>query len=188
VPKRLAPKKLGKISFNLQGGAVAAAQAKVQVEEAVAAARARRLNTKDASTQTVRDPEKDGDILTIWRLRPRGMESFPHFPKATKKKAREPTICAGVEEEEDAVAITKQSEVGKCGRKRPLDGDAVPEEVSESPERSLIAAAGDIAQSNEPALVAGEASDDDEAASLSTDALQAALARTAEVVADGAFV
>merc|ERR1711920_111255 len=64
------------------------------------AERVRRLNTKDASTQTVRDPENDGEIVTIWRLRPRGMESFPHFPKATKKKAREPKICAAVDAEQ----------------------------------------------------------------------------------------
>merc|ERR1712061_289775 len=81
--------KPGRISFNIQGAktAMAAAQAQVQVEEAVAAARARRLNTRDASTQTVRDPERQGgDIVTIWRLRPRGMESFPHFPRQAKKK------------------------------------------------------------------------------------------------------
>jgi len=99
MPKKPKPK-LGKISFNIQGGSIAAAQAKTQVEEAIAAERARRLNTRDASTQTVRDPENDGEIVTIWRLRPRGMESFPHFPKATKKKAREPKICAAVDAEQ----------------------------------------------------------------------------------------
>merc|ERR1719447_1089048 len=59
---------------------MAQAQAQVQAEEAVAKARARRLHRRDAATQTVRDPEREGDIVTIWRLRPRGMESFPHFP------------------------------------------------------------------------------------------------------------
>merc|ERR1719277_2158666 len=101
------PKKMGKISFSLQGAkdAVAAAQAQVQAEEAVAAARARRLNTRDASTQTVRDPEsQDGGIVTIWRLRPRGMESFPHFPRQGKKKRGESnTVCAATDEAEDVV-------------------------------------------------------------------------------------
>lgn len=77
--------KPGGISFNIQGTSVAAAQAQVQIEEAVAAARARRLNIRDASTQTVRDPEL-GENVTIWRLRPRGMESFPHFPRAKRSR------------------------------------------------------------------------------------------------------
>lgn len=90
--------KAGRISFNIKGAktAMAAAKAQVEAEEAVAAVRARRLNFRDASTQTVRDPEsQDGDIVTIWRLRPRGMESFPHFPRQpAKKKARGSTVTA----------------------------------------------------------------------------------------------
>ncbi|CAE8634218.1 unnamed protein product, partial [Polarella glacialis] len=91
--------KMGKISFNVQGAqnAMAAAQAKVQVQVAMEAARAKRMNVRDASTQTVRDPERqDGEIVTIWRLRPRGMESFPHYakPKKEKRKAREALMCA----------------------------------------------------------------------------------------------
>merc|ERR1712151_710265 len=99
--------KMGKISFSLGGAkaAVAAAQAQVQAEEAVAAARARRLNTRDASTQTVRDPEsQDGGVVTIWRLRPRGMESFPHLPRQGKKKrAESSTVCVAADEAEDVV-------------------------------------------------------------------------------------
>lgn len=89
---RQPPKGKKGLSFNIQGAktAMAAAKAQVEAEEAVAAVRARRLNSRDASTQTVRDPEsQDGEIVTIWRLRPRGMESFPHFPRQpAKKKAR----------------------------------------------------------------------------------------------------
>lgn len=87
----------GKISFSLQGAksSIEKAQSCRQAEEAVEAARAKRLNTRDASTQTVRDPEQDGDIVTIWRLRPRGMESFPHFPRPNKKRPREALICVG---------------------------------------------------------------------------------------------
>jgi len=69
--------------------AMAAARTKVQVQTAVEAAKAKRLNVKDAATQTVRDPERqDGEIATIWRLRPRGMESFPHFAKQPKVRKR----------------------------------------------------------------------------------------------------
>lgn len=108
------PPKAGRISFNIQGAktAMAAAKAQVEAEEAVAAVRARRLNSRDASTQTVRDPEnQDGDIVTIWRLRPRGMESFPHFPRQpAKKKARGPTGAASgfalTATEDGAVAST----------------------------------------------------------------------------------
>lgn len=90
LPRPKAQPKLGKISFNMKGAkdSMAAAQAKVQAEEAIAAARARRQNTRDASTQTVRHPEQDGEIVTVWRLRRRGMESFPHFPKPEQKKKR----------------------------------------------------------------------------------------------------
>ena len=91
-PKRpRVPAKAGSITFNMQGAqkAMAAARTKVQVQTAVEAAKAKRLNVKDAATQTVRDPERqDGDIATIWRLRPRGMESFPHFAKQPKIRKR----------------------------------------------------------------------------------------------------
>lgn len=186
-PQLKRPKKLGKISFNLQGGAIAAAQAKVQVEEAVAAARARRLNTKDASTQTVRDPEhQDGEIVTIWRLRPRGMESFPHFPKAAKRKVREPTICAAAEGEEDesfAAPGVKPGEPQKDTRKRRLDaGAGPPQHVSESPERATLeeeqAPAADGLQAGAPPVSNESDSDEDSPAS---DVVQAALARTAHV-------
>lgn len=99
LPRPRPPPKLGKISFNIQGAkeAIAAAQAHVQAEEAVAAAKARRLNTRDASTQTVRDPlTEDGGIVTIWRLRPRGMESFPHFPRARRKKRSRGALASNV--------------------------------------------------------------------------------------------
>jgi len=91
------PPKAGKLSFNIQGAktAMAAAKAQVEAEEAVKAVRARRLNSRDASTQTVRDPEQDGDYVVLLRLRPRGMESFPHFPRQpAKKKARGSTLAA----------------------------------------------------------------------------------------------
>jgi len=151
-PQLKRPKpKLGKIAFNIQGGSIAAAQAKVQVEEAVAAARARRLNTKDASTQTVRDPEhqdQDGAPVTIWRLRPRGMESFPHFPKATKRKVREPTICAAAEDGEDREFFAASGTVNpdvpeKDVRKRRLDaGPGAPQQEDlEGPTRATVEAA-----------------------------------------------
>lgn len=94
-PKR-APKP-GSITFNMQGAqkALAAARTRVQVQSAVEAAKAKRLNVKDAATQTVRDPERqDGDIVTIWRLRPRGMESFPHFAKPKARRTRFAEILA----------------------------------------------------------------------------------------------
>lgn len=84
----------GSITFNMQGAqkAMAAARTRVQVQTAVEAAKAKRLNVRDAATQTVRDPERqDGDIVTIWRLRPRGMESFPHFAKQPKVGKRSNT-------------------------------------------------------------------------------------------------
>lgn len=78
----------GKISFKVQGFAgFQGAKSCREVEEAVAAARAKKLNTRDAGVQTVRDPEADGDYVAIWRLRPRGMESFPHFPRNAKRRA-----------------------------------------------------------------------------------------------------
>lgn len=132
-------KKLGNISFNIQGAktAMAAAQAQVQVEEAVAAARARRLNTRDASTQTVRDPERQGgDIVTIWRLRPRGMESFPHFPRQAKKKVpRGAVSCTAVAEEDEAFASVgvNQGSIQGGGRKRSRHINI--ERISESVER-----------------------------------------------------
>lgn len=147
-PQKLRPpSKPGRIAFNIQGAktAMAAAQAQVQVEVAVAAARARRLNVKDASTQTVRDPEhQDGEIVTIWRLRPRGMESFPHFRREPKKKkARDTLLCAGTivdeEQEEDdsevvpleaAAVAAKEAgqELGEHpkGRKRLRDEVCIP--------------------------------------------------------------
>jgi len=118
------PPKAGRISFNIQGAktAMAAAKAQVEAEEAVKAVHARRLNSRDASTQTVRDPEsQDGDIVTIWRLRPRGMESFPHFPRQpVKKKARGSTVAAtglaltAVEDDEEPIIqVLADADVGK---------------------------------------------------------------------------
>eukprot|EP00927_Polykrikos_kofoidii_P039758 TRINITY_DN34071_c1_g3_i1.p1 TRINITY_DN34071_c1_g3~~TRINITY_DN34071_c1_g3_i1.p1 ORF type:complete len:340 (+),score=70.36 TRINITY_DN34071_c1_g3_i1:56-1021(+) len=87
--------KLGKISFNMRGAnvGVAAAQTQVNMREDVAAARANRLTFRHASTQTERDPENQGgDIVTIWPLHPRGMETLPRFPRRrTKRQAREAT-------------------------------------------------------------------------------------------------
>lgn len=94
------PPKLGKISFNIQGAqkAMADALARVQVQVAVEAAKAKRLNVKDASTQTVRDPERqDASNMMIWRLRPRGMESFPHFPKRRRQDAKEKVLQEGTD-------------------------------------------------------------------------------------------
>lgn len=93
-PRKPRAAKPGSITFNMQGAqkAMAAARTRVQVQTAVEAAKAKRLNVKDAATQTVRDPERqDGDIVTIWRLRPRGMESFPHFAKQPKVGKRSNT-------------------------------------------------------------------------------------------------
>jgi len=133
------PPKPGKISFNIQGAkdAMAAAKEQVQVEEAVAAARARRLNTRDAATQTVRDPERqDGEIVTIWRLRPRGMESFPHFPRQTRKRARETAICAAAGEEEESLPAAGAK--GSSGKRA---GHGHVERISESAERGDAAPA-----------------------------------------------
>mmetsp|Transcript_70503 Transcript_70503/g.131870 ORF Transcript_70503/g.131870 Transcript_70503/m.131870 type:complete len:351 (-) Transcript_70503:28-1080(-) len=71
------------ISFKLQGAkeAMAAAQKVTDLEAELKAVRARKQNVRDATTQTVRNPLQDGEKVTVWRLRPRGMESFPHFPK-----------------------------------------------------------------------------------------------------------
>lgn len=130
-----APPKPGKISFNIQGAkdAMAAAKAQVEVEEAVAAVRARRLNSRDASTQTVRDPERqDGDIVTIWRLRPRGMESFPHFPRQARKKARQPVLCAAAVDDTDSFPTAGT----KSRRKKPRHDEV--ERISESVERNDV--------------------------------------------------
>lgn len=94
LPQRpRAPPKLGKISFNIQGAkeAMQAAKAQKEVEQKVAAVRERKMNTKDATTQTEKNPEAGG-IVCIYRYRPRGMESFPHFPRRVKKKARPPPV------------------------------------------------------------------------------------------------
>jgi len=139
-PHRLRPPpKPGKISFNIQGAkeAMAAAQAQVQALEAVEAVRKRRLNTRDASTQTVRDPERqDGDIVTIWRLRPRGMESFPHFPRPGKKKMS----CTAVEDEDDEESFlavnVKRGQPQKKGRKRSKHSDV--ECISEGAEPAEV--------------------------------------------------
>lgn len=115
------PPKPGKISFNIKGAreAIAAAQAQAQAEEAVKNARERRLNTRDASTQTVQDPERqDGGIVTIWRLRPRGMESFPHFPRAAKRKMREAVLCAAAADEEDAMEALGRKRAATHSRRR----------------------------------------------------------------------
>merc|ERR1719265_1816332 len=82
------PPKAGKISFNVEGAkqAVAAAQAVKEAEAAVEALRAKRLNTRDASSQTEFDPLKNNDYVALWRLRPRGMASFPHFPRQANGK------------------------------------------------------------------------------------------------------
>mmetsp|Transcript_13434 Transcript_13434/g.29449 ORF Transcript_13434/g.29449 Transcript_13434/m.29449 type:complete len:507 (-) Transcript_13434:21-1541(-) len=147
-PKPRPPPKPGKISFSMKGAkeAFSAARAQVQVEEAVAAARARRLNAVDASTQTVRDPlSQDGDIVTIWRLRPRGMESFPHFPKQAKKKARDvPVICVAAGDEEDPLILVGRGKRVALGgrreevtRKRSRDNVQDPEAGS-GPEASTV--------------------------------------------------
>ncbi|CAJ1394178.1 unnamed protein product [Effrenium voratum] len=126
-PKRKVPKP-GGISFNMEGAqkALAAARTRVQVQTAVEAAKAKRLNVKDAATQTVRDPEhQDGDIVTIWRLRPRGMESFPHFvkPKKVKKSKEVPvTVQEALETEEPQAPSGDPRAAG--ARKRPLQEEA----------------------------------------------------------------
>jgi len=185
VRKLRKPPKDRKIAFNIKGGAIAAAQAKVQVEEAVAAARARRLNTKDASTQTVRDPERqDGDIVTIWRLRPRGMESFPHFPKAAKRKVRESTMCAAAEGEGDEVEA-KPEESQRDVRRR-LGGNAgLPQKISESPERATVVEAtvpeglqADTLQETKEAAECEDSSSSDD--SPASDVVQEMLARTVQ--------
>lgn len=138
LPKPRPPPKPGKISFNMQGAkkAIAEAQAQVQVEEAVAAARARRLNTRDAATQTVRDPEtQDGDIVTIWRLRPRGMESFPHFPRQRSKSAIDPKITAGAEEEDSFPALSLKPVADERRRNKKRSRQVDIERISDSPER-----------------------------------------------------
>jgi len=121
MPKR-APLAVRKsISFNLQGAqkAMAAAQANLQVQAAVEAARQKRLNVKDAATQTVRDPERqDGEIVTIWRLRPRGMESFPHFAKPKKAKRKAAMMSASFEQDVDQ----EEAESRKQLRAAPLSG------------------------------------------------------------------
>lgn len=115
MPVRRPPPKPGKICFNLEGAksTIAAAQAKVQAEEAVAALKARRANTRDASTQTVRDPEREGDIVALWRLRPKGMEA----PKPPKKRSRDVTAVAAVAAEDEAAA-RKASSAERRERKK----------------------------------------------------------------------
>merc|ERR1712217_721132 len=68
-------KAMGKLSLNLAGTkeTMAKVQEIVKAEVAVAAVRARRDNTRDMATQTVRDPETmdlESGRVTIWRLRP----------------------------------------------------------------------------------------------------------------------
>jgi len=129
----LAPKplpKLGKISINIAGAksAMEQAQAQAQAKEAVAAALKRKLNLRDAETQTVRDPEREGDIVTIWRLRPRGMESFPHFPTGghsnkagSKRKKARAGAAAG---EEDKRPKTRQRSSAEEPMLVPIDTTA----------------------------------------------------------------
>merc|ERR1712224_92466 len=57
---------------------------------------------------------QDGEIVTIWRLRPRGMESFPHFPRAGHKRAKTLNICAA---EDPAAGVTS----GKRKKQRLAD-------------------------------------------------------------------
>eukprot|EP00971_Amphidinium_carterae_P120252 2382683-Amphidinium_carterae.1 len=82
------PKK--SISFKLQGAkeAMAAAQKVTDLEAELKAVRAKKQNVKDASTQTVQNPLQDGEKVTVWRLRPRGMESFPHFPRLLQQQRK----------------------------------------------------------------------------------------------------
>jgi hypothetical protein len=169
--------KLGKISFNIQGGSIAAAQAKTQVEEALAAERARRLNTKDASTQTVRDPENDGEIVTIWRLRPRGMESFPHFPKATKKKTREAKICAAVDAEQPE-DNEESKDVEQPAKKLKLDAEGTTHLENHIVEQVASTASGHVEQT----LGGGESEDEE---SPADDVLQNALALSANNMVEG---
>merc|ERR1712232_654061 len=164
---------MGGISFNIKGAAVAAAKEQVQIQEELTAARARRLNTKDAATQTVRDPEKqDGGIVTVWRLRPRGVGES--FPKATKRKAREPTICAGAEPDPEPPAWPGAPAL-PTGKRRQIE---VAEAVSERPEGLEVASAAGTAPLQVQSVAASAAAAEDSDESLEEGALQAALART----------
>mmetsp|Transcript_46838 Transcript_46838/g.109645 ORF Transcript_46838/g.109645 Transcript_46838/m.109645 type:complete len:210 (+) Transcript_46838:20-649(+) len=129
--------KPGRITFNMQGAqkAMAAARTKVQVQSAVEAAKAKRLNVKDASTQTVRDPERqDGGFETIWRLRPRGMESFPHYAKPKKAKKRGKEGMIQVFEDLEDVPVVDPRDPSERKRVR-IEGDSTepiePQEVTE---------------------------------------------------------
>lgn len=156
LPRPRPPPKPGKISFNMQGAkkAIAEAQAQVQVEEAVAAARARRLNTRDAATQTVRDPEtQDGDIVTIWRLRPRGMESFPHFPRQSRKAAYDSAITAGAEEEDSFPALSLKPVADERRRNKKRSRQLDIERISDSPERPDQTSVQDDGDRNAPVKI-----------------------------------
>merc|ERR1719375_725056 len=147
----------GKISFNITGAkqAMSLAKEKAEAEAALAAARARRLNTRDASTQTVRDPEtQDGDIVTVWRLRPRGMESFPHFPRQEKRKRHlnNENLITAID---DTAASVVKGRAPKQNRRGSRNGDA--EHVLESPERSPAAVRVSL-QGNPPAMDTVQAS------------------------------
>merc|ERR1719327_936392 len=131
------------------------AKEKAEAEAALAAARARRLNTRDASTQTVRDPEtQDGDIVTVWRLRPRGMESFPHFPRQEKRKRHlnNENLITAID---DTAASVVKGRAPKQNRRGSRNGDA--EHVLESPERSPAAVRVSL-QGNPPAMDTVQAS------------------------------
>lgn len=139
---------MGKLSFNLAGAkeTMAQAQEKVKAEVAVAAVRARRLNTRDAATQTVRDPEsqdQDGGSVTIWRLRPRGMDNVKHLPRKVKKKA----VAADTEEVGTVGGTTRSSgapsKPQKGSRKRarssggPSVGSAAAGDAAEAPQAEV---------------------------------------------------
>merc|ERR1712087_312670 len=81
----------GKLSLNLAGTkeTMAKVQEIVKAEVAVAAVRARRDNTRDMATQTVRDPETmdlESGRVTIWRLRNRNLDNQKMPKKKTKKE------------------------------------------------------------------------------------------------------
>mmetsp|Transcript_26033 Transcript_26033/g.60819 ORF Transcript_26033/g.60819 Transcript_26033/m.60819 type:complete len:441 (+) Transcript_26033:50-1372(+) len=160
-PKSLRTQKKA-ISFKLQGAreAMAAAQKVTDLEAELKAVREKRKNVRDATTQTVQNPLQDGEKVLVWHLRPRGMESFPHFPKQQKrKKAKEnwiPTAAASTVENADNFRQGKLSGSAMTG-----SAEAGAKEVSKL---SKSASEADLKDAN--ACPAADDSDDIPAAAV----------------------
>eukprot|EP00746_Dinoflagellata_sp_MGD_P081901 gnl/MRDRNA2_/MRDRNA2_32538_c0_seq1.p1 gnl/MRDRNA2_/MRDRNA2_32538_c0~~gnl/MRDRNA2_/MRDRNA2_32538_c0_seq1.p1 ORF type:complete len:595 (+),score=161.85 gnl/MRDRNA2_/MRDRNA2_32538_c0_seq1:51-1787(+) len=147
--KKLQPKKTGGISFNMKGTAMAQAQAEAKVRQAVAKAAAKKANSRDAATQTVRDPLHDDGQVIVWTLRPRGMESFPHFSRhdrheKSKKRNRGPAPTIAEDEAGDDAREAKAQKIDNKPEVEADQGKKAPASSAAHIEAVLAAAAKQV--------------------------------------------